>query len=218
MSFPLIKIAETLHCKNCGVSVAPTAAQKWKLKNKLIDGIYCSRSCKAAGSRRRQTATCAVCGKTITRLLSQVKKSKSGKIFCSPKCGTIWSNWTGPKFKDRSILEKSIEEGLRKLFPETKIHFGDKSPIDGSVDIWIPDLNLAIEINGPHHYEPIRGNISAYLSTVKNDLRKIRLSQAAGIKLYVLNARKLKGKKAFRLYFPQIAKLIAGFLDAKESK
>jgi len=217
MDFPLVKVAETTkmyQCRNCGIDVRPTAAQKWKLKNKLIDGIFCSRSCKAAGSRRRHTAECAVCGKSITRQLSQLKKSKSGKIFCSPRCGTIWSNWKGPKFKERSILERAIGEELVDLFPDLKIHLGDISPIDSSVDIWIPELKLAIEINGPHHYEPLRGDISAYISTVKNDLRKIRQAQTAGVSLYVLNARRFKGKRAFAKYFPQVAKLVASLADA----
>lgn len=220
MTFPLVKIAarkstpelptdhDEQKCRNCGCAVKPTAAQRWKLKKGLIPGIYCSRSCKAAASKRRLTEKCAVCGKDTTRLMSQVRKSKSGKIFCSPECGTIWSNWKGPKFNATSILEREIGEKLKADFPDIEIELGNRTVLDSSVDIWIPGAKVAIEINGPHHYQPLRGSIKSYINTIKNDLRKIRQAQEAGITMYVLDARLLRGKKAFDRYYPQVAALV----------
>lgn len=218
MNFPLFKIAfETLKCKNCKADVKPTPAQKWKIKNKLIDGVFCSRACKTEASKKRHTANCAVCGKSVTRQLSQLKKSKSGNIFCSPECGTIWSNWQGPKFKSKSALEDQLGMALQKMFPEIEICLGDRSPLDSSVDIWIPSLKLAIEVNGPHHFGPIRNNLVAYLKTIKNDLRKIRQAKKAGIKLYVLNTGNLRGKKAFDKFFPQLSRLLLKTEEEQDS-
>ena len=200
-------------CKTCDADVIPTPSQKWKLKNKVIDGVFCSRNCRAKSQQRRHTDNCKVCGKEVTRLMSQVRKSISGNIFCGPQCGSIWSNWQGPKFNNPSKLEIDIVAQLHKDFPKLKIKTSDNQVIGSQLDIWIPKLNLAIEINGPHHFMPLRGEVEKYLNTLKNDIRKWSAARDAGIKLYVLNSSEQKGKAAFERYYPQVKKLVESFVD-----
>jgi hypothetical protein len=57
----------------------------------------------------------------------------------------------------RSKLEKWLEEQLIKMYPNLEIHFNRKDTINSELDIFIPSLKLAFELNGIFHYEPIYG-------------------------------------------------------------
>jgi hypothetical protein len=56
------------------------------------------------------------------------------------------------------------------------------------------------------------------MKTLRNDARKLRMAKDAGIKLYVLNASKLRGKRAFESYYRQIANLVIKAVLDEESK
>jgi len=43
------------------------------------------------------------------------------------------------------------------LYPDLVIHFNKKDAINSELDIYIPSLKLAFELNGIFHYEPIFG-------------------------------------------------------------
>lgn len=55
---------------------------------------YCSRKCQDASRVTRLSCTCAICNKVIQKALNQFKQSKSGKVFCSRHCATIFNNKT----------------------------------------------------------------------------------------------------------------------------
>jgi len=62
-------------------------------------GKYCSRLCAAKSSRKGKLVNCHICGEQIYRQLRFLKKSKTGKFFCSKKCSIHWQNtvFVGPK-------------------------------------------------------------------------------------------------------------------------
>ena len=62
-----------------------------------------------------------------------------------------------------------LEEQLTSLYPKLDIHFNRKDTIGSELDIYIPSLNLAVELNGIFHYEPIFG---------KDKLSKIKTNDA----------------------------------------
>jgi hypothetical protein len=66
----------------------------------------------------------------------------------------------------RSKLEVWIEDELKKEF-SFEIIFNGKEAINSELDIYIPSLNLAFELNGIFHYEPIYGDKK--LESVKNN-------------------------------------------------
>jgi endogenous inhibitor of DNA gyrase (YacG/DUF329 family) len=70
-------------CANCGAEV-------WRRKSQLekYPRSYCSPGCLFAARRKRITKPCAECGKSVTRKVSEVAKSKTGNVFCSQSCNT----------------------------------------------------------------------------------------------------------------------------------
>ena len=209
MEFELFKIAESeYHCAHCDAVFVPRRSAIWKLKHGLLKKIFCSRKCRTLNYQRRVTMPCKICGKSVTRVQSEHRKSKSGNIFCSPECGTIWSNYVGKKFHTRSILELAVEEALRKDFPDLEVEFGSNSAIGAELDVFIPALKLGIEIHGAYHYYPVRGDWSKFMKTLRNDARKAKMAKESGVKLYVLNSSKLRGKRAFNSYYPRVSELL----------
>jgi len=213
MDFVLFKsAAEAQECSQCHISFVPRHSALWKLRNGLTKKLFCSRACRVLNYQRRITMPCKICDKPVTRLMSEHRKSKSGNIFCSPECGTIWSNYVGKKFNTRSILETQLEEFIKEQFPGIEVVFGDNSAIGAEIDIYFPQLKLGIEIHGAYHYYPVRGDWSKFVKTLRNDARKTRMAKDAGIKLYVLNASQLRGKRALEAYRPQVSSLLMQLL------
>jgi hypothetical protein len=214
MDFVLFKsAAEAQECSQCHIMFVPRHSAIWKLKNGLTKKLFCSRACRVLNYQRRITMPCKICKKPVTRLLSEHRKSKSGNIFCSPECGTIWSNYVGKKFNTRSILENQLEEFIKAEFPQLEVVFGDNSAIGAEIDIYFPQLKLGIEIHGAYHYYPVRGDWSKFIKTLRNDARKARMAKEAGIKLYVLNASQLRGNRALEAYRPQVNTLLNKLLE-----
>lgn len=72
---------------------------------KVGQGKYCSRSCARKGSptrkREREFIKCFQCGSEVERHISEIKKRKGDKDFCSSKCWYEYNqrenhqNWQG---------------------------------------------------------------------------------------------------------------------------
>jgi len=76
--------------------------------------------------------------------------------------------------------------------------FNGKKAIQSELDIYIPSLKLAFEINGIFHYEPIYGQ-DKLDRTVSNDQRKFAACSENGISLCIIDTSGLsyfKPKKA----------------------
>ena len=55
-----------------------------------------------------------------------------------------------------------------------------------SLDIFIPQINVAIEYQGEQHFKPIKfyGGIKTYNGTVARDIEKYKLCKENNVKLY----------------------------------
>ena len=53
---------------------------------------YCSRACMAKDRTHTLHTECGSCGVSVEKSLAQVKRSKSGKVFCSRSCASSYNN------------------------------------------------------------------------------------------------------------------------------
>lgn len=106
------------------------------------------------------------------------------KKFCSGTCRNKINNQNvkGSKSKAEILLCNS----LRENFPKWTVIENDRKILNGlELDVFIPEINLAIEWNGIFHYEPIRGKNCLEKITSK-DNRKIELCKQLDIELIVI--------------------------------
>lgn len=180
----------SLECCYCQQAFQATKTKiKYVLKTgKLIK--FCNSICKQKASNRSVTDACGFCGSLCTRQLKEYKGSKSGKIFCNSSCAAKYNNTHRVTGNRRSKIEIWIEQQLRILFPELNILFNDKTAINSELDIYIPSLSLAFELNGIFHYEPIYGQKKLDQIQI-NDNNKFYLCQQHNISLCIIDISKM---------------------------
>ena len=145
---------------------------------------YCSVECFSKTRNLKQDVRCKQCDKTFKKADYEIKKSKNN--FCSRSCGAIYNNANKIHGTKRSKLESYLEGQLLFLYPDLKIDFNKKDTINSELDIYIPSLKLAFELNGIFHYEPIFGN-EKLNQTQNNDHRKFQACAEHRISLCVID-------------------------------
>ena len=145
---------------------------------------YCSNHCAGLAKRNRITTVCRQCN--IVFETYPYRLLKTALPFCSYSCSASYNVARRTNFSYVSKLEKWIATELTTRYPLTEFHFNRRDKILMELDIFIPVLNIAFEINGPSHYKPIYG--SENLSRVIwNDNRRKNLCSQTGIALYIIN-------------------------------
>lgn len=182
-----------LQCEHCGKTFyVPKRYLSFCLNHsKYNKNRFCSTKCANDAQRKKINIKCSQCGKDIERVNSQIKKSKNGLYFCSRSCACKYHNFHKTKGVRRSKLEIYIEEQLASIYSELEILYNNKSAINSELDIYIPSLKLAFELNGIFHYEPIYGDNK--LSKIKNnDNNKFKLCIENGISLCTIDTSSMK--------------------------
>ena len=131
-------------------------------------------------------------------------------MLCNRSCATKYQQSHKTYGYKRSKLEKYLEEQLSKLYPNLEIHYNRKDAIKSELDIYIPSLKLAFELNGIFHYEPIFGE-KKLLDVKNNDHRKFAACADARIGLCVIDTSKqIRVKESTSLPF---LKIITDIID-----
>lgn len=151
-------------------------------------GICCSVSCASnlkAIKRGHELSTPLIC--------THCKKEYSGKRdkraknnFCSKSCAATYNNINKQKGTTRSKLEGFIQDELSMRFPDLAVVYNEKTIIGSELDIYIPKLKLAFELNGIFHYEPIYGK-DKLEKIQNNDDRKFQACLEKGISLCIID-------------------------------
>lgn len=54
--------------------------------------LYCSKECRSKSRSKKILCNCAHCNAEIEKTPSEIKKSKSGNVFCNKSCATSFNN------------------------------------------------------------------------------------------------------------------------------
>ena len=125
--------------------------------------------------------------------------------FCNQSCSGRYNNTHKSHGTRRSKLEVWLEEKLKLTFPTLDIHFNKKDAIESELDIFIPKLRIAFELNGIYHYKSIHG--PALLQRIQNnDLLKQNACNKNNIILYSIDTSSLStfNEKAAIPFFEEI--------------
>ena len=180
--------------------------------SKLNKKYYCSKECRYLGKgiKDKVKVNCLNCNKEFNKLSSELKKCSNS--FCSRSCSATYNNKNKTHGTRRSKLEIYLEEELKSKYNDLDIHFNRKDTINSELDIYIPSMKLAFELNGIFHYEPIYGDKK--LNQIQNnDTRKFQACLEQGIEMCIIDVSSLS-------YFkPANAKkfldIVCGLIDSK---
>lgn len=122
---------------------------------------------------------------------THLKIGKSYNYFCTHSCAATYNNTHKTKGNRKSKLEFYLEKELPLLYPNLEFHFNRKDAINSELDVYIPSLKLAFELNGLFHYEPIFGE-NKLEQIQNNDKRKFQACLERNIELCIIDSSKLK--------------------------
>jgi hypothetical protein len=152
-------------------------------------GKFCSRLCIKNDRKSKRDTICSQCKIQFEKMPNQIAKYKNH--FCSRRCAGIYNSKHKTKGFRRSKLEVWIEKELLKIYPQHKFLFNDRKTIGLELDIYLPDLSLAFELNGIFHYEPIFGK--SKLDAVEyNDNQKYQACISKDISLCIVDSTSMK--------------------------
>lgn len=176
-----------VECSRCAkVVIKKQHVVDWHRIHNSNYKFYCSRQC--VNGKPRCEVKCKNCNKKIIKYNYEISTSKN--IFCGKSCAAKYNNTHKVFGTRRSKLEIWLEEQLVSKYPDLDIHFNRKDTINSELDIYVPSMKLAFELNGIYHYEPIHGN--ELLEKIQNnDNRKFQACLERGIELCIINSSKL---------------------------
>ena len=151
---------------------------------------FCSKECKWKNQDKKVEVKCSNCNKFFLKKQNQIQKKP--RHCCSIQCFKILAkynkNWGSSRSKLEVYTEKKLTEELT-----LNISYNDTS-IGYELDIYLPEMNFAIELNGVFHYKAIYGEKSL-LKRQEIDRLKAEECVKRNIKLIVINVSEDKDNK-----------------------
>ena len=173
-------------------------------------GDFCSIECSNLYHNSPTIIPCEQCG-TLSKKRSGKNKNQKHH-FCSLSCAAKYRNSHKIKGTRVSKLEVWISQQLPIIYPNLEFHFNRKDAINGELDIYLPSLKLAFELNGIFHYEPIYG--PEKLSSIQNnDHRKMQACIEQCIELCLIDVSTFKHFKEQRAI--KFLQIIQNIIDSK---
>jgi len=189
---PLLKSRDlvTLQCVVCQSDFYKM--KKWVLQAQKYgkDTLeFCSRECFGKSQSNQKPVICDTCSAPILRKASDVRD----RNFCSRSCWAKFKNKHKSSGFRRSKAEVYLEELIHSSFPQLVLlsNTRDVLPSGLELDFYMPEIKLAIEMNGPVHYLPIYGS-DIFDRTKNNDHVKLSEAVALGIGLMIVDISQQK--------------------------
>ena len=171
----------TLKCIYCDTAFISTSSYfNHRLTKKRKTVKFCSLKCWYSSKLTTITCKCKECCKEFK------KRKESKQLFCTQTCSGSYNNKHRKTGTRVSKLEVWLRNELVRLYPALDILFNHKKAIGSELDIYIPLLNLAFEINGVHHYRVIYSD-ELFENVQRNDRQKVESCVNEGIDLYAIN-------------------------------
>jgi hypothetical protein len=183
-------------CKNCNIFFyrkVRDIKSTLRRTGELSLNSFCSKQCSGKSRNKKVTGKCTQCGKEILKFRDQVysKYKKTNNIFCNSSCSATYNNQHKTYGVRVSKIEKWLQSQLLIIYPHIQFLFNDRTTIKSELDIYVPEKQIAFEINGIFHYKPIYGSFLLE-RTQQNDLRKQTKCKEKGIKLIIIDISKDK--------------------------
>jgi hypothetical protein len=183
----------SLECEQCsGVFEGLKTDVASAIKLRPTSFRFCSDECRDVSLSKKVDVICTNCGIPFKKLHCQFLKSDPNH-FHNRSCSATYLNKHKKFGVNRSRAELLIESLVRRDFPDTEIQTNVRAVLDSGleIDILLPEINIAIELNGPVHYFPIYGD-EKFKKTKNNDLLKQIEIQEKGINLIVVDISQMK--------------------------
>ena len=127
-------------------------------------------------------------------------KAKHNQRFCSKSCRMRYFNKNfhinkGCK-RNISFPEDYLFLKIKEVFPFLNIIQSDRKTLQSGleIDICMPDISLAIEVNGPVHYFPIFGE-KKLVDVQLKDSAKFRELSDMNYSFFVINVSEVSSRK-----------------------
>lgn len=181
----------SITCLNCNKSFEATMVRIGvRQRANLKEPIYCSQYCTGVHRRVEKVSTnCLICNKKLYIYPRLFTKSKTKRFYCNRSCAAKYNNSHKQHGYRRSKLEEWLETKLTEVYSKLDIHYNRKDAILSELDIYIPSLKVAFELNGIFHYEPIYGP-ELLTRTQNNDNRKFQACLERGIEFCTIDSSK----------------------------
>ena len=171
---------------------------------------FCGTICSNSHRNPPIIVQCHHCHKAFRKEPCQISQHN----FCCRSCAAKWNNAHKTKGARISKLEIWLASKLPTLYPGLEFHFNRRDAINGELDIYIPALKLAFELNGVFHYEPIYGP-DKLASIQNNDARKAQACLEHGIELCLIDVSTISYFKEQRAM--EFLPIVTTIIDSKLS-
>lgn len=176
--------------------------------------MFCCKKCTGLAQiiiDKVREFECTHCGKTFERYYHPEYLEQNKNKFCNSSCAATYNNRNKKYGTRRSKFERWLEEELTDLLPDMEVIYNSRSVIRFELDLYLPELGLAFEINGIHHYKAIFGQ-KKLLDIQRNDRLKLEQCTAIGIELHTID---ISGMKKFspewsRMYLQPVLDILGG--------